>query len=291
MSIKIEKPVKEETWNIKPLPGYVCKWKEVKIDGVVTEESRKCFINVCHCEELPPPIDDLEQEEIAAQLDTGKPTFRIPMSIGEMDCVKDNSNENSIKIDVLVNSTFYKKRLASHDDAFFRHLLALIFCDLIKDKHGLDLDPLKPIILRNRVVVGELEVQKVNKKPERQIVEEMYQEDLKRMEKEAERQEKQMEMMEIKKEMFGVKNVEGVRIRLFEGKRLEISLRCELEGKKIEDPMRLGLLLNANRCLVTLDKSRSLFDIGLPFDIDANSAKSKFISEKCSLIISAPIVL
>ncbi|CAO4379603.1 unnamed protein product [Caenorhabditis nigoni] len=294
MSLKIEKPQKEEVWNIKPLPGYVCKWKDIKVDGGFSEEFRKCFVNVCHCEELPPPLEDLEQDEIAAQLDAGNPSFRIPMSVGEMDCVRDHSNENSVKIDVLVNSTFYKKRLASADDVFFRHLLALIFCDLIKSRHGIDLDPLKPIILRNRVAVGDLEVQRINKKPEQRVVQELNHEDSARMKKVTEDQKKDdhiQELNELKQEIFGLKSIQGTRIRLFDGKRLEISMRCELDGKPISDPKRLNLLLNPTRCLVTLDNSRSLFDFGLPFHIDLETAKSKFNHEKFSLVISANIAL
>ncbi|CAA98456.4 PIH1 N-terminal domain-containing protein [Caenorhabditis elegans] len=291
MDLKIEKKEEAETWLIKPLPGYVCKWKDVKINGIVNDEYRKCFVNVCHCEQLPPPIDDFDQDEIAAQLDAGNPSFRIPMSVGEIDCVKDHSDENSIKIDVLVNSTFYKKRLASPNDAFFRHLLCLIFCDLVKDRHSIDLDPLKPIVLRNRVSVGELEVQKIHKKPEKQIVEEMYQEDKVRMEKEEKKQVGNDDVAEMKNEMFGLKHIDGTRIRLFDGDRLEISMRCELNGEPIKDPRRLELQLNPTRCLVTLDKSRSLYDFGLPFHINPSTAKSKFNHEKFTLVVSANILL
>uniref|UniRef100_A0A1I7TS72 PIH1 domain-containing protein n=1 Tax=Caenorhabditis tropicalis TaxID=1561998 RepID=A0A1I7TS72_9PELO len=291
MDLKIRKPESAGVWHIKPLPGYVCKWKDVKINGLLAEESRKCFVNICHCEELPPPIDDLDQEEVAAQLDSGKPKFRIPMTVGEIDCVKDKSNEDSIKIDVLVNSIFYKKRLSSPDDAFFRHLVSMIFCDLIKDKHGIDLDPWKPVILRNRISVGDLEVQRVNKTPESQIVEEMYQADKVRMEKLAKEQESRDDVIELKNEIFGIKLVEGTRLRLFDGKRLEISMRCEIQGRPVEDPSRLELLLNPTRCLVKLDKSRSLYDFGLPFNVDPKTAKSKFNKEKLSLVVSANIVL
>ncbi|EGT37930.1 hypothetical protein CAEBREN_32379 [Caenorhabditis brenneri] len=114
MDIKLQKPESGGIWLIKPIPGYVCKWKDVKIHGLLSKEYRKCFVNVCHCEELPPPLDDLDQvsnfiiqfskkkrfikEAIAAQFDSGKPTFRIPMSVGEVDCVKDKSNEDSMKL-------------------------------------------------------------------------------------------------------------------------------------------------------------------------------------------------
>lgn len=60
---------------------------------------------------------------------------------------------------------------------------------------------MKPIVLRNRVSVGELEVQKIHKKPEKQIVEEMYQEDKVRMEKEEKKQVGNDDVAEMKNEV------------------------------------------------------------------------------------------
>uniref|UniRef100_A0A8R1IPJ7 PIH1 domain-containing protein n=2 Tax=Caenorhabditis japonica TaxID=281687 RepID=A0A8R1IPJ7_CAEJA len=98
--LKISNPseTEDDTWIVRPVPGYVCKWKDVKIDGAVGEETRKCFVNVCHCEQLPPPIDDLNEEEVAAQFDSGNVTFRVPIVVGEIECVKDRKEENSIKV-------------------------------------------------------------------------------------------------------------------------------------------------------------------------------------------------
>lgn len=38
--------------------------------------------------------------------------------------------------------------------------------------------------------------------------------------------------------MLGVRKIEGVSVRLFDGKRLEISMRSELNGNVINDPRR-----------------------------------------------------
>ncbi|CAI2354720.1 unnamed protein product [Caenorhabditis sp. 36 PRJEB53466] len=276
MNLKFEKPTKEDTWLIKPIPGFVCKWKNVKIDGLLGEETQKCFVNVCHCKELPPPMKDLDPEQLAEMFDKKDRSYTIPMTVGELDCVKDRKEANSIKIDVVVNSIFYEKRLASIDATFFRHLVSLFFCSMIEEKHGFHLDPMDAVMLRNRTFVGELEMQNVQKTPAKRVVEEV---------------EADEEVEEIKQTMFGMQKIDGVTINLLDGKRLEVSMLCEKGGKAIDNPRRLKLKMTPTRCFVMLDQRQHFLDFGLPFEIDVATAESKFVAETKNLVVSADIVI
>ncbi|KAE9414951.1 hypothetical protein Angca_009214, partial [Angiostrongylus cantonensis] len=136
-------------------------------------KEHKCFLNICHCAELPPPVDDIDEDELAARIDKGDIGFRIPVSIGELDSVVDNKNTNQAKIDVLVNSTFYAKRLAPPNANFFRHFFCMVVCEAIEDKHHLKLDPNKCIKLKNRTLMGYIEPMKIMKRPVAPVIQEI----------------------------------------------------------------------------------------------------------------------
>ncbi|VDM82516.1 unnamed protein product [Strongylus vulgaris] len=70
-----------------------------------TEEHR-CFLNVCHCEQLPPPTDDIDEDELAERIDSGDIGYRIPVSIGELDSVVDNKGRNQPKVVINLRSLF-----------------------------------------------------------------------------------------------------------------------------------------------------------------------------------------
>ncbi|CAB3397769.1 unnamed protein product [Caenorhabditis bovis] len=163
MTIKMEKQEQEEAWIVKPVPGYVCKWKNVKIDSIGGEESRKCFVNVCHCQQIPPPITDLNEEELAAKLDSGDNSYRIPICIGDLECIRDKKDENAIK-------------------------------------HCINLDPMASITLKNRTVVGEIEAFRLKKSPEQRVVEEIAEEGNSTLENPSSTQREKSENSEISKE-------------------------------------------------------------------------------------------
>ncbi|VDK27700.1 unnamed protein product [Anisakis simplex] len=65
--------------------------------------------------------------------------YRIPLSVGEIECIRDNKGENAAKIDVIVNTNFFTNRLQKSE--FFRHLLLLVTSEAIKKKHAIELNP------------------------------------------------------------------------------------------------------------------------------------------------------
>ncbi|VDM54181.1 unnamed protein product [Angiostrongylus costaricensis] len=174
-------------------------------------KEHKCFLNICHCEELPPPVDDIDEDELAARIDKGDIGFRIPVSIGELDSVVDNKNANQPKIDVLVNSTFYERRLAPPNANFFRHFFCMVVCEAIEDKHHLKLDPNKCVKLKNRTLMGYIEPMKIMKRPVAPVIQEITSTFLVNV------------LLDVLK-YFGIQQPAGVHICLFRGTKLMIEL-------------------------------------------------------------------
>uniref|UniRef100_A0A0K0CUP5 PIH1 domain-containing protein n=1 Tax=Angiostrongylus cantonensis TaxID=6313 RepID=A0A0K0CUP5_ANGCA len=162
------------TIKINEVGNNIAIYIQVNVKEIFGEtKEHKCFLNICHCAELPPPVDDIDEDELAARIDKGDIGFRIPVSIGELDSVVDNKNTNQAKIDVLVNSTFYAKRLAPPNANFFRHFFCMVVCEAIEDKHHLKLDPNKCIKLKNRTLMGYIEPMKIMKRPVAPVIQEI----------------------------------------------------------------------------------------------------------------------
>lgn len=164
----------DEAWLVHPCPGYLLKFKHVHLGSNLFSENEdyKLFLNVCHCEELPAPLEDLEEDQVAGILDSDDPSrYKIPICVGDLECVRDNKDENAAKIDVVVNSTFFKKRLENSE--FFRQLFLLVSSEAIKNKHGIKLDSKDAVRLKNRKVIGEVSAQRIRKRPEKSVIEEI----------------------------------------------------------------------------------------------------------------------
>lgn len=243
-----------------------------KIFGETLEH--KCFLNICHCEELPPPIDDIDEDELAARIDRGDIGFRIPVSIGELDSVIDNKNVNQPKIDVLVNSTFYERRLAPPNANFFRHFFCMVVCDAIEDKHHLKLDPNKCIKLKNRTVMGCIEPMKIMKRPVAPVIQEITStipsEDIAVL------------------KYSGMQQPTGVRICLFKGTNLVVEL--SLTNVELSVIHKIRLRIFRDRVVLLADSTRSIYDFCVPFYMDLTAIKHKFLPEMSKLKFSVPIL-
>uniref|UniRef100_A0A1I7WE30 PIH1 domain-containing protein n=1 Tax=Heterorhabditis bacteriophora TaxID=37862 RepID=A0A1I7WE30_HETBA len=155
--MRIEQAHGDDVWIVAPTPGYVIKFKEIDISrDIGGAEFRKCFVNVCHCSQLPPPTEDIDEDTLATRLDSGDLGYRIPISIGEIDCVRDNKNDNAVKIDVLVNSVFFESRLAPPSSQFFRHFFCMVMCEAIENK--------------NRLKMGDIEQMRIFKRPPAPVI-------------------------------------------------------------------------------------------------------------------------
>ncbi|KJH46023.1 hypothetical protein DICVIV_07909 [Dictyocaulus viviparus] len=240
--------------------------------GEVVEH--KCFINVCHCEELPPPIDDIDEDELAARIDKDDIGYRIPVSIGELDSVVDNKNVNQPKIDVLVNRTFYEKRLSPPTSNLFRHFFCIVICEAIKDKHHLELDPNKCVKLKNRTMMGCIEPMKIVKRPVAPVIQEVISTAI------------SQDTAVLK--YSGIEQPVGVSICLIKGTNLVVEL--SLEEVEISNVQKLRLRLNRDRIVLLADRSRSIYDFCVPFYMDFKTVKYKLNPEISKLKFSVPVV-
>ncbi|VDO54937.1 unnamed protein product [Onchocerca flexuosa] len=135
------------------------------------KEKCKLFLNICHCAQLPPP-EDLSEDEVAKLLDSSDPSrYRIPLCVGDVEVVSDRKGEDSVKIDVIVNSTFYLMQLEKSE--FFRQLLLLVVSEAIEKKHDIKIDVKGAIRLKNRKCIGDLSAQKIRKKPREAFIREV----------------------------------------------------------------------------------------------------------------------
>ncbi|CAJ0582479.1 unnamed protein product, partial [Mesorhabditis spiculigera] len=274
-----------EFWEVFPSPGFVFKFSKLGIPTGDKDDAAKLFINVCHCNDLPPPLEDLTEDELATRIDSGDYTFRIPLTIGALEEVVDNKGKMSKKIDILVNSTFYEHRLASKNDKFYRHYLCMVMCDAIKDKHDIQLDPTNAITLVNRVKVGMIEPQRIIKKPqagtkvkevsekaESSVVVELDASDtLKPDENEA-----------IEDKTPGCFTIRWL------GDKLELKLKVPEE---ITSEECLTLRLKSDRLQLLVRNSHSLFDFRFPVLIDPSVARSHFDVSKRVVVVSSRCLL
>ncbi|KAL6742616.1 hypothetical protein Aduo_015748 [Ancylostoma duodenale] len=236
-----------------------------------TDEHR-CFLNVCHCEQLPPPTDDIDEDELAARIDNGDLGYRIPVSIGELDSVVDSKNRNQPKIEVLVNSVFYEKRLAPPEANFFRHFFCMVVCDAIEEKHHLKLDPNKCIKLKNRTVMGSIEPMRITKRPVAPVIQEIS---------------SSSSDVQVSN-LLEAKQPAGVRLRLRKGSCLEGEL--SLKGVDLSSVQRLRLRVNRDRIVLLADNTRSLHDFCVPFYLDPTNVQHKLNADLTRLAFSVPIV-
>lgn len=82
---------------VYPTPGCVIKFKKARILFTETTDL-KCFINFAHCIEVPAPEFDAEPEKMMKLMKIDATRFKLPLSLGSLDCVKDKSGENSLKV-------------------------------------------------------------------------------------------------------------------------------------------------------------------------------------------------
>lgn len=269
----------DEAWIVHPCPGYVVKFREVCIgnDLFPDQTKYKLFLNICHCPQLPPPIEDLDEDEVAEILDSKDPSrYRIPLCIGDLDCVHDNKGENSAKVDVLVNSVFYAKRIEKSE--FFRHLLLLVCTEAIKAKHGINFDAKDAIKLRNRKLMGELSAQRIRKKPQSAIIQEFSADaDSKKENEEAE---------PVSALCHRPRNY---RITLFRGEELEIKVKLPEMEQPICDEKRFRIRMNGDHIIVQLDRRPPLIDIYVPFEMDYEKAKVQCVVNERTLRIIVPV--
>ncbi|CAI4223558.1 unnamed protein product [Auanema sp. JU1783] len=271
MTSLIQDITEGDCWLIHPRAGYVIKFKEAQVIELDGPQMRKCFVNLCHSVEVPSPIEDLDQDTLAQRIDQGDFSYRVPISIGEIGHVTDNKNESCMKIDVLINTIFFEKRLDIPKSDFFRHFITLVLCDAIEQKHSIKLDANDAIILTNRKKMGELDVMKLLKKPDNNFIATINENNI--------------------EEPYEDPRWDGITVKILKNCKIEIKLSLSNIEPPVDNPARLRLQIGSNRVVVLLDNHRSLYDFCIPFVMDYNVARSKLSTNKQSLFISTDVIV
>ncbi|KAK0411014.1 hypothetical protein QR680_005432 [Steinernema hermaphroditum] len=257
----------EETWVVRPTAGYVLKFKDVKQRVGMIREScpdalQKVFVNVCHCNELPDVMNDLDEEECAKALSENPGFYKIPISVGEVETTTDNHGESSQKIDLIVNSTFFHKRLDVKSE-FFRQL-----------------DFTKAIRLRNRKVMGELSTQNIRKRPAGSHVVDIQPES-----SHSENENK----TEDETDISSPNRPRNYAINVVDETLMEIKIRVPDVNPPIADKSRLALKMNKDRLLVLFDKRSTVADLHLPIQVEFAKARSEFKPLTRTLVVEVPL--
>jgi len=288
---------------------YCLKFRDIRLDKLAmtmvnNKSSGKFFVNVCTCEELPGPVDDLDEVQVAAILDSANSDiYRIPISIGAVEFVADNRGEKSAKVEVMVNSTFYDHRIAK--SAFFEHLFHVLGCDMIETKYGIRLDVDKAVRLQNKRAMGEVASQRIRKRPFNgtttgmgmgPVIEEVVEGcsnetamdvDVTMADEEDDSTNPNRHIKkEYKNYQMWIRNG---------GEQLEI--RVDLPSTIFQgdsqslDVDRLSLEMNDDHINVTLDHSTCLLDIFVPVKMDYEKADCELNVRNAEMVITVPIAL
>uniref|UniRef100_A0A915PY48 D-lactate dehydrogenase (cytochrome) n=1 Tax=Setaria digitata TaxID=48799 RepID=A0A915PY48_9BILA len=267
--------VGKDAWVVHPIPGYVLKFKEVSFNchTLMVKEKCKFFLNICHCAQLPPPLD-LSEDEVAKLLDSTDPSrYRIPLCVGDVEVVLDRKGENSIKVmtDVIVNSTFYLMQLEKSE--FFRQLLLLVVSEAIEKKHDIKVDVKEAIKLKNRKCMGDLSAQRIRKRPREAFIKEV--EPIKQSEE------------QLPEQHFLPKYC---LLLLRNGRQLEVNLKLGSVKPPIKSIDRLSIRMNDDHLLIILDRRQTILDIYFPVKVDYKKAAGKILSDEEILQILVPVV-
>ncbi|EJD76660.1 hypothetical protein, variant [Loa loa] len=235
------------------------------------KEKCKLFLNICHCAQLPPP-EDLSEDEVAKLLDSSDPSrYRIPLCVGNVEVVLDRKGEDSVKIDVVINSTFYLTQLKKSE--FFRQLLLLVASEAVEKKHDIKIDVKGAIKLKNRKCMGDLSAQRIRKKPQEAFIREI----------EAVKQSEEP----IQEQYFLPKNC---LLLLRNGKQLEVNLKLTSVEPPVKNIDRLNIRMNDDHLLIILDRKQTILDIYFPVKVDYKRVEVKLLSDEGILRILVPVV-
>uniref|UniRef100_A0A0N4ZPW6 PIH1 domain-containing protein n=1 Tax=Parastrongyloides trichosuri TaxID=131310 RepID=A0A0N4ZPW6_PARTI len=304
MSVKIasseELEKDKDVYYIKPIEGYCVKFKEchfetgsVTVQGMIVKkhQNMKFFINICHCVEIPPPLDDYTEDMLSEKLDTNMEDIKIPMSVSELHSCLTNKNEEALKVDILINSNFFGERVI--DSLFFRQFIVIIACDLINSKHKIILDPSESVELKNKKHIGELMIQKVRKTPVEAGIKEIK--DQKIILIEDEDKNNGIDFCEYEKIIHGKESLPNVKMYVNQkDRKLKINVTLSDDIEKESDLM---IKMNIDRIVVIAHKKTKIAEMysrflmnykatALVFD---GTSKLLSISSQCIQIRSLPL--
>lgn len=104
------------------------------------------------------------------KLETDPSQIKVPVSVGQLENTEDKQGLKARKVDVLINSIYYKKRVERSE--FYRQLVFMVIIPEIELKHGLVIDAKEHTILRKLTVWDKMQTQRIRKTPGECLIQE-----------------------------------------------------------------------------------------------------------------------
>lgn len=173
---------------IRPQIGFCIKAFQVKND-------KKIFINICHTDGIPAPVD-INEQDLTDILQGDEPhSYKVPMSLSDPRLATDKSGKQETACDIAINTKFFKK--IEKGGLFQNFFITLIF-EALDNKYNIEISEDNWTLLKNRTVFGSLvphriqdrDVQKVKEfngesetpeKPKKVLIEEIPDGDFKQI--------------------------------------------------------------------------------------------------------------
>lgn len=131
---------------IRPQMGFCIKGFQVK-------NNKKIFINICHTDGIPAPVDITEQD-LTDILQGNEPhSYKVPMSLSDPRLATDKTGKQETACDIAINTKFFKK--IEKGGLFQNFFITLIF-EALDNKYDMEISEDNWTILKNRTVFGSL---------------------------------------------------------------------------------------------------------------------------------------
>ncbi|CAD5226249.1 unnamed protein product [Bursaphelenchus okinawaensis] len=259
-------------WIVTPEAGYVVK---TTCRNVGSEpHPSKLFVNICHSTKIPHPMGgEWDEEDMLRKLETNPDDINIPTCVGVLETSKDLKGDAARKVDVIINSIFYKKYVDGSE--FYRQLLFMVVCSSIERQHNLVIEVKSHKTLRKHKHWDELNKQRIRKSPAECLIKE-------------DNSSKCIDAEDL--EPTPAISGQKFTANLMAGKIVEIVLDVNDEKDPVTDVKRLRCKLNEDRVVVILDNKRAILDIFLPYRLNYNECDTEFDAMEYKLYIRCPIV-
>ncbi|OAF72075.1 PIH1 domain-containing protein 1 [Intoshia linei] len=141
--------------KIRPQPGICFKTKTIE----EAEEPIKVFINICTNKNIPDVPIKSDEELAELMLNIKYCNYKIPMSVGPPNVVKDNENKNCISFNIILSNITFKELC---ERTILMQFCMTIIIASIEEKYKIILCKICKQ-LKNRKHVGELNDQFIRK--------------------------------------------------------------------------------------------------------------------------------
>lgn len=262
--------------TVKPKPGFCVKTK-----NIIT--SQKVFINVCHTDVIPAPVD-ISESELTCILESDEPsTFRIPLSLGEGHDELDKSKQPCLAFDVAINSTFFLK---VEESLLFQTFLITLVCEGLEDKYNTELDKNGWNILKNKKCFGTIQNHRIEQRHETPYVQEVPNKLQLTGEKQKLVEEVDPSKLVLSKQQVELQDPKYSLVRTREGVKL---LLARIPVRESVDQLSLSTVTQDSLVLRGRD-GHSIVNVTFPYSVDSQRSKAIFNKTSKILTVLLPLV-